>query len=193
MSKTIVITTTKQAQAMLEILAREEKTARVDNYATERARPIRRMTCTCCGAYYRGRQWWNQDTGFGLGDCCVKYCGVAPDGGESSCYGVPGIHFLIEQAKPEPEPQTTLEWAALWSAMREHYNAGSDVWTLTTQHMFNEMLGVLPPRAMSSGAFLVGEPETHDANGRAVYAAFRQLPGNVFQSRYMTANEFRSV
>lgn len=95
MCKTIVITTTEEADAMLAILKRCEEKARVDDYASERARPVRRMTCTCCGQSYRGRQWWNQDCGYGLGDCCVVFCGVDPNGGESSTYGVPGIHFLI--------------------------------------------------------------------------------------------------
>lgn len=95
MSNLIVITTTKQAEAMLKILDQEHKIAQADNYAKERKKPIRWMSCTCCGEGYRGRQWFNQDTGYGLGDCCVEYCGVNPAGGESDCYGVPGIHFLI--------------------------------------------------------------------------------------------------
>lgn len=98
MCQTIVITTTEQAEAVMESLLRSEVSARVDDYASERAKPIRRLSCTCCGESYRGRQWWNQDCGHGLGDCCVKYCHVDPEGGESSCYGVPGIHFLIPSA-----------------------------------------------------------------------------------------------
>jgi hypothetical protein len=91
------------------------------------------------------------------------------------------------------EPQTPLEWSALWDAMKTAYNAGLDVWTETTQHMSDEMLNAVPPAAMKHRAFLCGEPWTHNANGQAVYAAFRQLPGNVFHAKYMTANEFRSV
>lgn len=30
---------------------------------------IRNLKCACCGGYTRGRQWFNQDTGYGL---CVK-------------------------------------------------------------------------------------------------------------------------
>ena len=102
MCKTIVITTTEQANAMLEALDRCQEAARVDDYATERKRPIKWMTCTCCGESYRGRQWWNQDCGYGLGDCCVQRCGADPTiGVESSCYGVSGIHFLIPADEPE--------------------------------------------------------------------------------------------
>lgn len=102
MCNTIVITTTEQANAMLEALDKCAESARKDDYATERKRPIKWMTCTCCGESYRGRQWWNQDCGYGLGDCCVEYCSVNPQGGESSCYGVPGIHFLIPANEESP-------------------------------------------------------------------------------------------
>lgn len=97
MSEVVYITTPEQAAAMLQILAIEREKAIADNYAKERSKRVKWMECTCCGQSYRGRQWFNQDTGFGLGDCCVKYCGVDPAAGESSCYGVPGIHFLIDQ------------------------------------------------------------------------------------------------
>lgn len=99
MSKLTIITTTEQAQEMLNILERVAVATRADNYQKEREKPVQWLECTCCGEWFRGRQWWNQDDGFGLGNCCLKYNGVNPDGGESSCFGVPGIHFLIP---PEP-------------------------------------------------------------------------------------------
>lgn len=102
--KTVVITTTEQAEAFLAHLDECQVAARQDDYASERAKPIKWMECTCCGESYQGRQWWNQDAGYGLGDCCVEYCGVRPDGGESSCYGVPGIHFLIPQDERDNPP-----------------------------------------------------------------------------------------
>lgn len=95
MCKTIVITTTEQANAMLKILDKASEAARVDDYAEERAKPIKWMECTCCGESYRGRQWWNQDCGYGLGDCCVDFCGATREG-ESECYGVAGIHYLVK-------------------------------------------------------------------------------------------------
>jgi hypothetical protein len=97
MCRTIVITTTEEANAMLAILEAEHRHAQANDYAAEKAKPVRRLTCTCCGQSFRGRQWWNMDCGYGLGDCCVEYCGVRPDGGESQSYGVPGIHFLISK------------------------------------------------------------------------------------------------
>lgn len=96
MCKTVVVTTSEQADAMLAALNQAEQDARATDYASERAKPIEWLECTCCGESYRGRQWWNQDCGYGLGDCCVDFCG-ASHSGESSSYGVAGIHFLIPE------------------------------------------------------------------------------------------------
>lgn len=30
------------------------------------------LICACCGKYTKGRQWWNQDTGYGLCPDCYK-------------------------------------------------------------------------------------------------------------------------
>ena len=96
MCKTIIITTTEQAEAVLKYLEACCENAKKDDYASERNRPIKWLRCTCCGESYRGRQWWNQDCGYGLGDCCVEYCGADPaPGAYSDCYWVSGIHFLI--------------------------------------------------------------------------------------------------
>ena len=102
MCETIVITTTEQAEAFMRILDKEAAHARANDYAAEKAKRIRNMRCCCCGGCYRGRQWWNQDCGYGLGDCCAtKRFGIKPGDGESSCYGVPGIHFLIDEPVSE--------------------------------------------------------------------------------------------
>jgi hypothetical protein len=102
--QTIVITNSEQAERFMEHLENCKAAAKVDDYASERKRPIKWMTCTCCGNDYQGRQWWNQDHGYGLGDCCVEFCGVRPDGGESGSYGVPGIHFLISKEERDNPP-----------------------------------------------------------------------------------------
>lgn len=101
----LVISTSEQAQAMLEHLDTCKQSARVDNYASERRRPIKWMECTCCGESYQGRQWFNQEPGYGLGDCCLDLHNADPTpGAESECYGVAGIHFLIDQAEKENPP-----------------------------------------------------------------------------------------
>ena len=98
----IVITTTEQAESVLEHLSQCKKSAKENNYASERKKPIKWMECCCCGESYQGRQWFNQDAGYGLGDCCVSYCNVdSAPGSESSSYGVSGIHFLISQEEKD--------------------------------------------------------------------------------------------
>lgn len=103
--QTMVITTSEQAQAMLDHLERCHKAAQADDYAKERAKPIKSLSCTCCGDGLRGRDWWNQEPGYGLCDCCVSLCcGTIEPGQESSIYGVAGIHFLIPNEERDNPP-----------------------------------------------------------------------------------------
>lgn len=81
-----------------------------------------------------------------------------------------------------------LEWSDLWAAMK----SGPTRWIRTTQNMFDEMLGVVPPASMGDGYFLCGEPKCDNEAGEAVYACFAQVSGGVVQARYMTFKEFRS-
>ncbi len=83
--------------------------------------------------------------------------------------------------------QSPLEWKALWDAMK----AAPAAWIPTTEAMYWNMLECLPPRAQRNGAFLVGEAETHNAEGKAVYACFKQSSDD-FSARYMTLSEFNA-
>jgi hypothetical protein len=77
-----------------------------------------------------------------------------------------------------------LEWSALWAAM----DAQPEAWIPTTEDMYGKMLDCLPPRAMSGGAFLVGEPLRH-VDGKAVHACFKQV-GSSFFARNLTVEQF---
>ncbi|MGI0646815.1 hypothetical protein ACRCPS_17520 [Pseudomonas aeruginosa] len=56
--------------------------------------PIRRLRCVCCGESVRGRQWHGQDSGWGLGSCCMERCQKQVQGSDfRQAYGVQGIHF----------------------------------------------------------------------------------------------------
>jgi predicted nucleic acid-binding Zn ribbon protein len=65
--------------------------------------PIRRLYCTCCGEVFQGRQFHNQDTGYGMGECCAdRVLAHRPFGHEpmspaefDRTYGVRGVHFGI--------------------------------------------------------------------------------------------------
>lgn len=58
--------------------------------------PVKYMRCCCCGAAYTGRQFDNQDTGHGLGDCCVDYVAKRTEDMERT-YGRPGIHYNVNK------------------------------------------------------------------------------------------------
>jgi len=59
-------------------------------------RPIRRLTCACCGTETRGRQWWNQHRGFGLCTVCIPF--VSRGMSElwvGQTYGIKGVHYDV--------------------------------------------------------------------------------------------------
>ena len=104
--ETIVITNTEQCDAMLERLNAERDAAQADDFAAEKAKPIKMLDCTCCGSGLMGREWWNQEPGYGLCDDCVSLCigGNIPAGTETDTYGVSGIHFQVPQADRDNPP-----------------------------------------------------------------------------------------
>ena len=82
--------------------------------AVKREEPIRRLTCTCCGESFKGRQFHNQDIGYGLGDCCLERIRThRPFGHEPMTedeirrtYGIEGIHYNLPAEAPHPTPAT---------------------------------------------------------------------------------------
>lgn len=76
------------------------------------ASPVRRLTCTCCGESFQGRQFHNQDLGYGMGECCAeRVLNHHPFGHESMgiveferSYGLRGYHFDIPQTDIPQSP-----------------------------------------------------------------------------------------
>jgi hypothetical protein len=62
------------------------------------------LTCCCCGNGLWGRQWWNRDTGYGLCNGCIEYCGVKPNEDYNRSYGYRGIHFGLPNQDTDPVP-----------------------------------------------------------------------------------------
>ena len=81
-----------------------------------------------------------------------------------------------------------LEWQPLWDAME----ADPAAWIPTTKAMYWEMLEILPPRAQTRRAFLVGEALTSNAEGYAVYSCFKKT-GDDYHAKNMTLKEFREI
>ena len=79
------------------------------------------------------------------------------------------------------------EWAELWAAM----DANPDAWVETNEAMYWAMLECLPPRKMSSNAFLVGEPLRHNGRG-AVHACFLRV-GGVYWAKNLNVCDFAGV
>lgn len=78
-----------------------------------------------------------------------------------------------------------LEWQALWDAM----DANPSEWIPTTEAMYWEMLGVVPPRKMLGQNFLVGEPVRHNSEGEPVYSCFTKF-GDTYKAKNLTLYEF---
>ena len=81
-----------------------------------------------------------------------------------------------------------LEWSALWAAMDDK----PDDWIPTTAAMYMHMLEVVPPRLDIGCRFLVGEPQRHNEEGKAVHACFRQV-GRHYSARYLTVEQFKGI
>ena len=79
-------------------------------------------------------------------------------------------------------------WQELWDAMK----AAPTAWIETTEAMYSEMLEVLPPVAMTRRHFLVGEAESHNERGEAVYACFKKI-GDRYYARHLTIAQFQFV
>jgi hypothetical protein len=81
--------------------------------------------------------------------------------------------------------KSKFEWQALWDEM----DANPSQWIETTEDMYFEMLGVLPPRKMVGDSFMVGEPLRHNGKGEAIHACFTKL-GDTYKARNLTLVEF---
>jgi hypothetical protein len=112
---------------------------------------------------------------------------IRPDTGLTWYFGQTLAQVRAEY--PDAEEMSVDEFCE-WKAARQRTPIA---WTPTTEAKFYDMLGAVPPAAMTGGGFLVGEAADHDAgNGRPRYAAFRQV-GEAFETanRPMTVEEFR--
>lgn len=75
-----------------------------EKIAFNKAKPIKRMFCACCGAVHFGRQWEDQDAGYGLCSKCLprieqRFDAVAEEGSLERRYGFRGVNFEIPLAE----------------------------------------------------------------------------------------------
>ena len=58
--------------------------------------PIKNLECCCCSGPARGRQWFNQDTGYGLCPKCATWIRTRETAETMrSYYGIAGIHYEV--------------------------------------------------------------------------------------------------
>ncbi len=62
-----------------------------------------------------------------------------------------------------------------------------------TEDVYNEMLGALPPKAMSKDAFLVGEIADHNKFGLPLYDCFYNKDDRYFYFGRMTIGKFKEI
>jgi hypothetical protein len=111
-----------------------------------------------------------------------------PETGLTVCYSK-----TLEETRreyPDAEEMNIAEFCA-WKARKQRTPIA---WVATTEERYYEMLCALPPADVIGGAFLLGEPQDHDAGtGKARFDAYRCRDG-VYEasSRPMTVAEFRA-
>jgi hypothetical protein len=101
-------------------------------------------------------------------------------------------HDAVEIAAREPGA-VLMTWETFLSAKaaRQHTPIR---WDPSTAEQYDEMLNVLPPVDWTGSAFMVGEPDDHDAaTGAARFRAYRQRDDRYeVANRPMTRAEFRA-
>jgi hypothetical protein len=61
-------------------------------------KPLKRMTCCCCGSRCLGRQWHNRDTGYSLCFNCIDYVSKKESTEEiHENYGELNYHYGIKE------------------------------------------------------------------------------------------------
>lgn len=62
---------------------------------------MKTLQCSCCGARTKGKQHWNQDTGYGLCPKCAAWIATRNDGryaDDLKAYGTPGLNYAAPLA-----------------------------------------------------------------------------------------------
>src|SRR5450830_1519394 len=73
------------------------------------SKPAKHLRCCCCGDEAYGRQFHNQDLGYGLCARCVSY--VTPRTEDMArTYGIEGVHFKLDTPAQVRVPGSTQEW-----------------------------------------------------------------------------------
>jgi len=86
----------------------------------------------------------------------------------------------------EAYPCIPQEWKDLWQKMNDF----PFFWIPTTENMYHDQLGSVPPAAQSSNCFLAGEPHHSNDQYENVYACFVHTKLGYF-AKYLSLKEYR--
>jgi hypothetical protein len=95
------------------------------------------------------------------------------------------------KAKYPSAYRTTVDEFCAWKGEQQR---SPIMWSETTEQVYDEMLGALPPALWLTNGFLVGEPNDHEADtGEPRFDGFKQKDGKFYAaSRPMTRAEFKN-
>ena len=62
---------------------------------------VRSLTCCCCGGSTTGRQFFNQDIGYGLCSKCADWIEGRGQTDMQRTYGTRGVHYAIDDHPSE--------------------------------------------------------------------------------------------
>lgn len=119
------------------------------------------------------------------GETCIDLIG---ENGLTVCYGRTLEEVRFEY--PDAEEMSLDEFCQSKAAKQDT----PWLWEDSTEAVYEDMLGVLPPAAMAFGAFLVGEPYDHHATtGQPRFSGFMRDGGGKFfeTSRPIRFEEFK--
>jgi hypothetical protein len=94
------------------------------------------------------------------------------------------------KAKYPSAYRTTVDEFCAWKGEQQRTPIS---WSETTEQVYDEMMGALPPAFWLTNGFLVGEPNDHEADtGEPRFDGFKHKDGKFYAaSRPMTRAEFK--
>lgn len=81
---------------------------------------MKTLQCGCCGERTKGKQHWNQDTGYGLCPRCVKFLIDRSELDELKGYGKAGVNFAAPLSRDCPVGALVF-WDNADGSLRPHF------------------------------------------------------------------------
>lgn len=110
--------------------ALEAEVTKVNNEAADsQLTAIITLTCHCCLAETRGRQWWNRDTGFGTCPKCGEWL-ISRGEDAEFLTGQRGTHWDIKEIPPTAPTYSKVS-LGIYNSI-EYFMRGQDIYCAST-------------------------------------------------------------